>query len=604
MRSKKLLALVIILGLIKRFKPAGLLYQCYLTKLEKSFRISLKISRISIKVARGIQLTDFILRINYLEIKIKQCCLTFSIRGLSAKKTLNSIGFEIYGLSVNRREIYNDSSNKSTEAKSIVNWEKKVFSYLKPLLSYILIHKTKLNIFDLEANIVQTSFRSKKISLWNGQIELDLSVNKGKQILLQYNGNGQVDYENKKLILRVLNKIMPPAGSKFSFDEFEFILIQKKADDEISIEFEVSFVNIEIFDRRICSEKLRIADIYLYIELEANFEQIVITNNSGGSVGEVVFAFSFTHKVTENDILKIGLSVEVSQKLLTSFVAFQNIELEKIKVDGRLVLDFQMIFNISNPLQSYFGFKQLDNTLHITDLGNFDLSILKGDLNDILKSPLANENLSHRNLISEVTLEHIADNFLIAIVAAEDSSFYQHNGVNPESIGYAFAFNMAKKTFSRGASTITMQVVRNLFLNSDKNVVRKIEEILISLIIENHCNISKRRILEIYLNIIEFGHGIYGIDNASNFYFGKAPKYLSLTESIVLSYIVPRPKHFHDALIIKTPQLLANLPRYFNQLSRVLLFKKLINDDAYKGLSNEVVFANNLGTIVLQSSSA
>lgn len=169
-----------------------------------------------------------------------------------------------------------------------------------------------------------------------------------------------------------------------------------------------------------------------------------------------------------------------------------------------------------------------------------------------------------------------------------------------DTMGNAIVSNIAKKTFSRGASTITMQLTRNLFLDSDKNVARKIEEIIISLIIENHFMISKIRILEIYINIIEFGPGVYGIDQASNYYFNKSPKQLTLTEAIVLSYMVPRPKHFHEALLIKTPQLLKNLPEYFIQISTYLFQKRLISEQDYKTLDTEIRFAGKLGKIALQ----
>src|SRR5690606_22016465 len=139
-------------------------------------------------------------------------------------------------------------------------------------------------------------------------------------------------------------------------------------------------------------------------------------------------------------------------------------------------------------------------------------------------------------------LEEISPNLKNAILTAEDPSFFSHKGFVEESFRKSIATNFKEKAFKRGGSTISMQLVKNVFLNRQKTLVRKIEEILIVWIMENTHVSTKQRMFEVYLNIIEWGRNIYGIGEASRYYFAKHPSQLSLGESIYLASIVPRPK--------------------------------------------------------------
>ena len=98
----------------------------------------------------------------------------------------------------------------------------------------------------------------------------------------------------------------------------------------------------------------------------------------------------------------------------------------------------------------------------------------------------------------------------------------------------------------RGASTLSMQLVKNVFLNPDKTIARKLEEILIVWLIENNRLTSKSRMFEVYMNIIEWGPDVYGITEAARFYFAKDPAALTLSECIFLAYIIPYPKYIRN----------------------------------------------------------
>lgn len=130
-----------------------------------------------------------------------------------------------------------------------------------------------------------------------------------------------------------------------------------------------------------------------------------------------------------------------------------------------------------------------------------------------------------------------------AVIAAEDDKFFEHWGVDVEALKKAAQVNYKKKKFSRGASTLSMQIARNMYLSPRKTPFRKLKEILIAMKLERE--LSKKRLLEIYLNVVEWGNGIYGAEAASQHYFKKSAAALSPHEAAFLAAILPRPK-FYD----------------------------------------------------------
>lgn len=138
-------------------------------------------------------------------------------------------------------------------------------------------------------------------------------------------------------------------------------------------------------------------------------------------------------------------------------------------------------------------------------------------------------------------LAQISDNLKRAVLVAEDDTFFEHEGLNVEELKKSWELNWKKKKIIRGGSTITMQLVKNLYFSSSKNPFRKLNEILLALDME--CKLSKDRILEIYLNIVEWGDGIYGAEAASRHYFNKGADQLSYSEAAYLAAILPNPTY-------------------------------------------------------------
>jgi monofunctional biosynthetic peptidoglycan transglycosylase len=121
----------------------------------------------------------------------------------------------------------------------------------------------------------------------------------------------------------------------------------------------------------------------------------------------------------------------------------------------------------------------------------------------------------------------------------EDASFYQHKGIDFVELKAAIKKNWQKGEYARGASTITQQLAKNLYLSTDKSIIRKIEELLITLRLEK--DLSKDRIFELYLNVIEWGPGIFGVEMAAEHYFKKPVGQLTLEEIVRLVAVIPQP---------------------------------------------------------------
>lgn len=141
-----------------------------------------------------------------------------------------------------------------------------------------------------------------------------------------------------------------------------------------------------------------------------------------------------------------------------------------------------------------------------------------------------------------VPLDQISDNFKKAVLASEDSRFYQHHGVDLRGIARAVLVDLKLKSPSQGASTITQQLIRSSFLTRKKTIERKIQEIILALELERRY--PKDQILEWYLNQIPFGENSYGIEAASQTYFTKSASALSLSEAAILAAVIPAPSYY------------------------------------------------------------
>jgi monofunctional biosynthetic peptidoglycan transglycosylase len=150
-------------------------------------------------------------------------------------------------------------------------------------------------------------------------------------------------------------------------------------------------------------------------------------------------------------------------------------------------------------------------------------------------------NLRHR----WVPYNQISDNLRRAVIVAEDAAFFDHDGVDLQELRASLEHNWEEGRFERGASTITQQLAKNLYLSPSRNPVRKLKELPMTRRLE--AALSKRRILEIYHNVIEWGDGIFGAEAAARAYFGKAASALAPDEAALLAGAIINPREHSPA---------------------------------------------------------
>jgi monofunctional biosynthetic peptidoglycan transglycosylase len=136
-----------------------------------------------------------------------------------------------------------------------------------------------------------------------------------------------------------------------------------------------------------------------------------------------------------------------------------------------------------------------------------------------------------------------------AVVLTEDGTFWSHHGFDLQEMQNSLKSNLEKGRFARGGSTISQQLAKNMFLTKDKTLVRKLIEAIITVRLEKV--LTKKEIMEKYLNVVQFGKDIYGIKQAAQFYFKKDPKDLSLLESAFFAFLLPSPEIYSKSFYKK-----------------------------------------------------
>lgn len=186
-----------------------------------------------------------------------------------------------------------------------------------------------------------------------------------------------------------------------------------------------------------------------------------------------------------------------------------------------------------------------------------------------------------------VALAQLPHHVTRAITTSEDGGFFAHAGFDFEEIRKALA-ERADSGRVRGASTITQQIAKNLFLTGERTLSRKVREAVLTAALE--ASLSKSRLLEIYLNIVEWGPGLHGIGPAARHYFGKDARDITPREAAFLASVIPRPAHFH-ALFARGEMRESWSERIDTILLRMAAFGQLTDDELREALQQPLVFA-------------
>jgi monofunctional glycosyltransferase len=167
-----------------------------------------------------------------------------------------------------------------------------------------------------------------------------------------------------------------------------------------------------------------------------------------------------------------------------------------------------------------------------------------------------------------------------AVVASEDANFYSHEGVDYEAIGEAIKTDWRKGKFVHGGSTITQQLAKNLFLTREKTLIRKVKEFVLARRMDDA--LSKSRILELYLNVVELGPMVYGVGHAAHYYFGKHPSALTVRECAFLASMLPGPKIYNPY------RKMGRVMQRSDRILRRMAAARMISREEYNAALSEV----------------
>jgi len=178
-----------------------------------------------------------------------------------------------------------------------------------------------------------------------------------------------------------------------------------------------------------------------------------------------------------------------------------------------------------------------------------------------------------------VPIDQINRELLYAIVMSEDGDFFSHQGIDYDALMSALGENIKRQEWSFGASTISQQTVKNIYLENNKTLYRKLKELLVTKRLESALN--KNEILELYLNIVEFGPDIYGIAAAANYYFSAKPSELNAAQGAFLAILMPSPRKYHFT-VFQNQYLAKRHKRKYRRILQDMRFKEYISPTQYQ----------------------
>lgn len=481
--------------------------------------------------------------------------------------------------------------------------------------------KTADNMLSLVLGVLPASAKINNLNLnyLNGEYKLNINISNLKvekdafaaKITSTEDGHsealfadGTLNDSERKIVARIFArdsaKFSVPFldfrwGAKIQFDTLAFELSGSERDnDTMSISGKALVSGVSVFHKRISPEnvilekgrfdyKINIGKTYL----ELDSCSIATINNLSFSPylrAEKKAEWQITASLNKSDFPADELFASLPKGL------FNN--LEGIKTEGSLSYHFYLNLDFSQIDSLKFESSLNPKNFKIVKFGKTDLRKMNADfeytayeqgfpVRSFIVGP-ANRNFR--------ALERISPYLQMAVLQSEDGGFFYHGGFLLESMREALAQDIKDKRFERGGSTISMQLVKNVFLSRNKTLARKFEEVLIVWLIETNHLSSKERMFEVYMNIIEWGPRIYGANEAARFYFDKDAKDLDVNEAIFLSNIIPAPKRalslFTDDL-----QLKPHLDGYYKLIAQRLRVKGLITESQESAIRPEIRIA-------------
>jgi len=455
-----------------------------------------------------------------------------------------------------------DAFLKKDKADTDKNEKRKYATFAYRIISKLLnLVPTDMKLenlnFRIDDNGKKTSVAVNKLVLDNKQLETNLHV-QSKDFDQRWNIKGFADPRNKKADIRFFNldtgAIRVPYlderyNLKASFDSIRLNVQNIEKDgSELHIDGYTSIANLKINHPKIASKDVVIKNARFDYRFLLGDDFISIDSTSTMQLNKIKVKPYISYSTEKDTIytLKVDIPKMKAQDFIVSLPDGLFIHFQGMEATGNFNYKLDFKFNKNKPNTLVFDSKLNKEDLKITKYGEADLNKLNGEfvyraiIQNVLQRPVLVGNANP----NYTTLDQISPYLRKCVLTTEDPSFFSHRGFINEAFKQSILKNIRTKKFSRGASTISMQLIKNVFLTREKTLSRKLEEILLVYILENNRVVSKERMLEVYFNIIEWGPNVYGIGEASHFYFQKSPSALNVDECLYLATIIPKPRKF------------------------------------------------------------
>lgn len=438
------------------------------------------------------------------------------------------------------------------------NYAKKAYQLITKLLNLVPtdmhLNNLALKINDNGKKIV---FTMQELKLTDKKLKSKIEVE--EELLKQkWNLEGKADPREMKANLRfhsvdTSNIVVPYLASRLGLQShFKSIQLEIKninfSNSEMHFEGKASITNLTLNHPKIASKDVSIEKAAFNYNFLIGEKFIALDSTSSILLNKLKIQ-PFASYSTEKDTvykLRIKIPETQAQDFISSLPKGLFKHFEGMEAKGSFNYALHLEYNKNQPEALVFDSKFHKNKLQIIKYGEADLEKLNREFtyraveNGIPQRPIL-IGASNPFFTAYENLPILLKN---AVLTSEDPSFMKHRGFITEAFKQSIIKNIRTKKFARGASTISMQLVKNVFLTREKTLSRKLEEIVLVYILENNRIASKERMLEVYFNIIEWGPNVYGIGEAATFYFQKRPQELNLNECLFLASIVPKPKKF------------------------------------------------------------
>jgi len=396
-----------------------------------------------------------------------------------------------------------------------------------------------------------------KLELANKQMETSIQV-QTNTFTQRWKIKGFADPRNKQTDLRFFNidtgKIKVPYfderyNIKASFDSIRLNVANiDMSGGELHVDGFTSIANFTVNHPKIASKDVIIRNARFDYRLLFGEHFVALDSNSVAQLNSIRFNpyVSYNNETDKVYTLKVGIPKMKAQDFINSLPEGLFSHFEGMEATGNFDYKLNFVYNKNKPNGVVFDSQLHKENLQIVKYGEANLSKLNGEFmyHAIIDGKPQRGVYVGRSNPDYTPLNQMSPYLRKCVLTTEDPSFFSHKGFINEAFKQSIVKNIKTRKFARGGSTISMQLIKNAFLTREKTLSRKLEEILLVYIMENNRIVSKERMLEVYFNIIEWGPNVYGIGEASRFYFQKYPSELSLNECLFLANIVPSPRKF------------------------------------------------------------